>query len=87
MGKFMVQIGPLDSGRFHDFLPDKDTFKKMGELVEFYLDEPLIWDTVIEIDRNAVKTTKIGDKHWSRLGWDTWLFSEKCSPEILEVTL
>jgi len=75
MGKFRVKIGPVDSETFHRFLPDKPAFKRMAELIRFYLDQPLIWDMEIRLKPGEIQPVRLGDGQWTQVGWNTCVFS------------
>jgi len=76
-GKFRVHIGAVGAEKFQGLLPDKPAFQRISQLVRFYADQPLMWDMKLSIDINEVQTARIGQSAWSRLGWDTWMFSGK----------
>jgi type VI secretion system protein ImpH len=81
MGKFRIRVGPLSSEDFSRFLPDKSAFYDLKTLVRFYLDQPLAWDLEAVLRPEETVTTQLGGPRWSRLGWNTWLFSDGCIPE------
>ena len=56
-------------------LPGTVRFKKLGDLIRLYLDQPLQWDLEVTLAEDEVRTTRIGELEGSRLGWDTWVFS------------
>ena len=87
MGKFRILAGPLDSGSFHRFLPDRPAFRKMIRMTRFYLDQPLACDFELRIDSDDIETARLGSETWSQLGWNTWIFSEKFYSGTLSVTL
>ncbi len=87
MGMFRIHIGPLDPAAYHRFLPDQGEYKRMEELIGFYLDQPLSWDVALNVDPKLVMPTRLGKGNWAQLGWDTWLFSFGNGPEKTEVTL
>jgi len=76
MGAFRISVGPVDANSFQRFFPDTQTFQTMAQLVHLYLDQPLEWDLEVTLADQEVKTTQLGGMRWSRLGWDTWIFSE-----------
>lgn len=80
-GKFRVRVGPLNSGEFDRFLPDKLEFQTLKNLVRFYLDQPLVWDVEAVLSPDEAVTTHLGESSWSRLGWNTWIFSKGRMPE------
>ncbi|MFH1984871.1 MAG: type VI secretion system baseplate subunit TssG [Pseudomonadota bacterium] len=75
MGKFRVHIGAADGQTLHRLLPDGVHFKKMTEMIGFYLDQPLTWDLEITVAAGETRHAGLGTDTWSRLGWNTWLFS------------
>jgi len=77
MGAFRIRIGPVDADTFHEFLPDTQKFDTMSQLIRLYLDKPLVWENEIVLFGQEVKTVCLGEQRWSRLGWDTWVFSGK----------
>ncbi len=81
MGKFRISVGPLSSEDFDRFLPDKPAFDDLKTLVRFYLDQPLAWDLEAVLLPEETATTRLGEPIWSRLGWNTWLFSDGYMPE------
>lgn len=80
MGKFRIQIGPADGDTLHRFLPDQGRYREIVELIRFYLDQPLSWDLEIIVGAGEVEHACLGMDQWSRLGWNTWIFSGP-SPE------
>ena len=87
MGKFRIQTKPVDSTVFHSFLPDRPAFRKMSSLINFYLDQPLIWDMELIINSENIQPARLGENRWSQLGWNTWIFSEMFQAGNLSVTL
>lgn len=85
MGKFQVDIGPVDADAFHAFLPGTPTSDLMGQLVRLYLDQPLQWQTKLILKDDEARTACLGGSRWSHLGWDTWVFSDQTYPSELEV--
>lgn len=77
-GKFRIHIGPLSDSSFQNLIPDRGVFKRIEELVGFYLDQPLDWDLEAVIDPAEIHPVSLGatESDHCRLGWDTWLSSE-----------
>ena len=73
-----------DSDILHSLLPDKDLFLELAQLVEFYVDQPLEWELRIELKGENIQTAQPGNKNWSNLGWNTWLFSENTVPRTVQ---
>lgn len=87
MGKFRVSIGPLPGKAFNDLLPDAAWFRKLCNLIRAYLDQPLEWDLEVIIPRKEVRTTCLGGSTWSRLGWNTWIFSKAHHAQLVKTRL
>ena len=75
MGKFRVRIGPVKGDAFSRFLPGEPAFERMGRLIRFYLDQPLVWDVEVNVDPEGAAMAQLGDAARARLGWNTWIFS------------
>jgi type VI secretion system protein ImpH len=76
MGKFRIRIGPLNRKVFRRFLPGGDRHQKLALLTKLYIVDPLEYDLEIIISAGQVKTVCLGASEWSRLGLDTWIFSD-----------
>ena len=81
MGKFAVRLASVDGEGLHRFLPDTDEYSDIRDMVGYYLDQPLIWDLELEVTTTALGNARLSEPRWSRLGWNTWLFSEKMTSE------
>lgn len=75
-GKFQIRIKDADSDTLHTFLPDRDAFVELRQLVEFYVNQPLDWELAVEVKENQIQTAQPGNSQWSHLGWNTWLMSD-----------
>ena len=75
MGKFRVRLGPLKGGQFQDLLPDQAGHRRFVFLTRFYLNDPLEFDLELVVDAGEVRPASLGALSWSRLGWDSWIFS------------
>ncbi len=76
-GKFSIRIKEADARTLHEFLPDQDSFYALRQLVEFYVNQPLEWDLVVEVRQGQIQTTQPGNGSWSHLGWNTWLVMDE----------
>ncbi len=79
-GKFRLIIGPLDHKRLQTVLPDTPAYSLILETVQFYVDQPLLWDIELSVARQHIKTACIGSAQLGKLGWNTWLFSGSEAP-------
>lgn len=75
MGKFTVRVGPVDGDTLHRLLPGGEDFARARGLIDFYLDQPLVWEMEIRLAPGEAETARLGEPRWSQLGWNTWLFS------------
>lgn len=82
MGKFRIQIGPLKSETFHQFLPGSPDHQKLAFLTKFYLLDAFEFDVELNLAKKEAKTVSLGESHWSRLGLDTWIFSHDHLEEV-----
>lgn len=80
-GKFQLVMGDADAGILHAFLPDKPLFQELKQLVNFYVNQPLEWEVLMELDGRHIETAQPGNTTWSNLGWNTWLISENNNPD------
>ncbi len=75
-GKFQVVVSNADADTLHLLLPDQDMFLELHQMVNFYVNQPLEWELVIELDNKKLETAQPGNERWSKLGFNTWLVSE-----------
>ncbi len=80
MGKFQLMVSPRGADRFQELLPDRPAYALIRECVLFYVDQPLLWDLVLQLDREEVETCQPGERSWGCLGWNTWIFSGDTCP-------
>jgi type VI secretion system protein ImpH len=77
-GNFRVHIGPVPKETFNRFLPGQPDYQKLGQLIRFYLDQPLTWDLEVNLIPEDLTTTVLGSQ--AMLGCNTWIFSEGAAP-------
>ncbi len=82
LGKFRLQIGPLRGEAFHSLLPGEPKYRKLMFLTQIYLTDPLEYDLLLILEREEARTVCLGAPQWSRLGWDTWVFSNDSLGEM-----
>ncbi len=51
-------------------------------LTQTYLTDPLEYDLLLILEREEARTVCLGTPQWSRLGWDTWVFSNDSLGEM-----
>jgi type VI secretion system protein ImpH len=75
MKKFRIKLGPVDADKYIKLLPGQAEHEKIIFYVNLYLFEPLESDLEIFLDGKEVKTARLSNQRWARLGMDTWIFS------------
>ncbi len=75
MKKFRIKLGPVDADKYLELLPGGEEYEKIIFYVDLYLFEPLESELEIFLDGKEVKTARLSNQRWSRLGMDTWMFS------------
>lgn len=74
-GRFRLKIGPLTKEQFKELLPGGETHRMMVMVTDFYLATSLDYDMEVSLYVSEVRSTCLGASDWSRLGYDTWIFS------------
>jgi type VI secretion system protein ImpH len=85
MGKFRLQIGPLKAEGFQGLLPGGRSCEKLAFLTKFYVTDPLEYDVELTLSEGEAQSVCLGHPRWSRLGWDTWVFTGKRMGEVRAV--
>ncbi len=81
MGKFRLEIGPLDEPAYRDFFPGSKSFQKLVSLTDLFLTDPLDYDIDVSMASNQAQTVCLGGNQWASLGLDTWVFSGDSAQE------
>jgi type VI secretion system protein ImpH len=76
-GKFRIHIRQLSWDRFHEFLPVGSGYQPLCALVRFTLRDPLDYDIRLELRREEIREMRIGAENPCRLGWTSWIGSER----------
>ncbi len=76
-GKFRIHIRQLSWDRFHEFLPVGGGYQPLCALVRFTLRDPLDYDIRLELRHEEIREMRIGAENPCRLGWTSWLGSER----------
>jgi type VI secretion system protein ImpH len=82
MGKFRIQIGPLNKKQFQQFFPESDMYKDVTFLTDMYVLEPFEYDLEVILAKDEAQTACLGDPDKSRLGLNTWIFSSDTMGEV-----
>jgi len=72
-----LKIGPLDAGRYGDFLPDGTAWPRLKAIVKTFCGNDLEFEVQLILRREDVPACELRnpDKGGLRLGWHTWLNS------------
>lgn len=82
MGKFRIQIGPLDQAGFLNFTPGSPGYNVLVALTELYVIESLAYEVELVLAEKQAKTVCLGDPVRSVLGVTTWVFSQEYLGEV-----
>lgn len=82
MGKFRIQVGPLNQADFLRFTPGKEGYAKLVSLTELFVTEPLAFEIELILAANQAETVSLGDPVRSALGVTTWVFSQASLGEV-----
>ncbi len=74
-GRFRIKIGPLTREQFSRLFPGGEIHRMMVTVTDFYLATSLEYDMEVALDPSEVKSACLGAAQWSRLGYDTWIYS------------
>ena len=74
MGKFRLELGPLNAKAFRDLLPGGTKYNTLTTLTRLYVTDPLEYDVSVTLSQGQASTVCLGSPSWSRLGLDTWVF-------------
>ena len=73
VGKFNIEIGPVNAEQFAAFNRGSDTVEIIKDLIKVYLVQPLEFSISLLLEPGAVKPSSIGEWESSLLGSNTWL--------------
>jgi type VI secretion system protein ImpH len=76
-GAIRIELGPLSDRDYRRLIPGGSDHDALSTLITLYMNQPLSWD--LELIRSATSaptTLCLGDENFSRLGLDTWIFSD-----------
>lgn len=77
IGTFKIEIGPVPGDVYRRFFPGEQYHKKLASLTQLYVCEPFAYTLEIILDRaDTPSPACLGQEKWSRLGLDTWVYSD-----------
>ena len=76
-GAFRIEIGPLTGMDYRRLSPGEPAHRKLVSLTGLYVPSPLDYDVDLIMDKKEKpQTACLGAERYSRLGLDTWVFSD-----------
>jgi type VI secretion system protein ImpH len=75
-GKFNIEIGPLNTEQFDDFVQGNESIQIIKTLIKFYLVQPLAYSINLLLEPGAVNVASIGERRSSTLGCNCWLLDQ-----------
>ncbi len=75
MGKFRIEVGPLNSEEYRNFFPGSESYNRLVLFTDLYLQDPLEYEIEIYMREQQARTACLGSEQWSKLGMDTWLYA------------
>lgn len=82
-GAFRIVIGPVSDSLYRRFIPGEEDYTLLTTLTRLYLNQPLDYDVELIMDKSEKpKTVCLGFETFSRLGLDTWVFSDQGPDEF-----
>jgi len=75
MGKFRIQIGPLDESTASRISPGSHTYQQIKLLTDMYTVDPMEYDVAMILKQDALKSVCLGDTSRATLGVSSWIFS------------
>ena len=85
MGKFRIQVGPVNAKVYQTFFPGNEAYERLAFLTRLYLTEPLAYDLELILARGQAKTVCLGNAQHAMLGTNTWVFSGDYPEEVRTV--
>jgi len=82
MGRFRLLVGPVNREQFQTLLPGGKGHSTLLRLTRLYVTDALEYDIELTLAEGQVRSTCLGMPEWSRLGWDTWVFSGELWEEV-----
>lgn len=82
LGSFKIEIGPVPGDVYRQFFPGALYHKKLASLTQLYICEPFEYTLEVILNRaDNPSCSCLGGGNWSRLGLDTWVYSDDAPME------
>ena len=82
MGKFRIQVGPVNEKVFQTFSPGNKAYERLIFLIKIYLTEPMEYDLELILSKGQAQTVCLNDAVHAMLGVSTWVFSGDYMDEV-----
>jgi type VI secretion system protein ImpH len=76
IGKFTIEIGPLNAEQFASFSRGNESSKIIKTLLNIYLVQPLEYGVKLSLEPGVINVASIGDERSSILGTNCWLTNQ-----------
>jgi len=83
--KFTVQLGPIDFKDYQRMLPSGNKLRILRDVVRNYIGLEFTWDLNLVLEKQQVPPARLGEQ--VRLGWTSWLPTEKRNNDANELYL
>lgn len=77
-----IQIGPISYNKFRELLPGSHLYKTLEFLTGFYPINPVKAEIELILEPGSAKPISLGEPDHTRLGLDTWLFSDEYNGDM-----
>jgi type VI secretion system protein ImpH len=77
-----IQIGPVSYNKFRELLPGAHLYKTLEFLTGFYPINPVKAEIELILEPGSAKPISLGEADHTRLGLDTWLFSDEYNGDM-----
>jgi type VI secretion system protein ImpH len=88
--RIRLKLGPLDWGRFREFLPSGDGAKPLAEMTALSAGPEFDFDCQLVLKASETPPLRLGvadEKGAPWLGWSTWLHNEKLDEDPADVVV
>jgi type VI secretion system protein ImpH len=82
MGKFRIQVGPVNEKEFQTFSPGNKAYERLISLTKIYLTEPIEYDLELILAKGQAQTVCLSDADHAMLGVSSLVFSGEYMDEI-----
>jgi type VI secretion system protein ImpH len=82
-GKFRLQLQSLTRAQFLQLLPGQTDYQRLCALMDFWLDQQLLWDLQLQMAPDEACQARLNDPAQTHLGFDAFLGQPPQIPELI----